>query len=147
MSIKANIPAPLQDLVSQLEVMDREERSSFLIELSEQFTEAPPDVAVRPFPQERRVPNCESEVYVWATDRENGSLDFHYVVENPYGVSAKAVAVALKETLSGQPLEKVAAVPPDTVDKLFGRQLAMGKGEGLRGMFEMTAYEAKRRIR
>ena len=141
------VPEPLLRLISQLETMSRDERGEFLIELSNEFSDPPSDIAVSPYPEENRVPNCESEAYVWAVDRESGGLDFHFAVENPQGVSARAVAVTLKDTLSGQPLEDVAAVPADIVDRMFGKRLSMGKGEGLRGLVQLTVYQAKRRIR
>jgi cysteine desulfuration protein SufE len=93
------------------------------------------------------VQKCESEAYIWAEDRDDGTLDFHYAVENPQGVSAKAVAAILKETLSGEPLEEVASVSPEILQRIFGRQLSMGKGEGLSGIIELSAAEAKRRLR
>ena len=141
------IPQPLEELLQQLDNLDQQERGAFLIELADEFETVPPEVASRPYPDNHRVPKCESEAFVWATDRSDGALDFHFAVENPHGISARAVSAALAETLSGQPLEEVAAVPPDIVNRMFGRQLSMGKGEGLAGIVEMATYFAHRRLR
>lgn len=127
-------------------VSDRTERIQLLIDIADRFREVPPRLAQRPFPAECQVPACESEAYVWAEPRPDGTLDFHFAVENPQGVSAKAMAVILGDALSGAPLEQVAAVPQDVVYKVFGKELSMGKSMGLMGMVSMVANLAKKRL-
>jgi cysteine desulfuration protein SufE len=56
------------------------------------------------------------------------------------------MAVILDEALSGQPLEQVAAVPCDIVYQFFGKEISMGKGQGLMGMTSMVQEEAKKRL-
>ena len=141
-----NIPSPLAEMLEELDALDRVERSQYLLELSDEFSEVPESIATRPFPENRRVPKCESEAFVWAQDQDDGTLKFHYAVENPLGISARAMGVILDETLSGQPVDQVASVPPDIVHRIFGRQLSMGKGEGLAAMVEYSTYEARRRL-
>ena len=141
-----NIPSPLAEMLEELDALDRVERSQYLLELSDEFSEVPESIATRPFPENRRVPKCESEAFVWAQDQDDGTLKFHYAVENPLGISARAMGVILDETLSGQPVDQVASVPPDIVHRIFGRQLSMGKGEGLAAMVEFSTYEARRRL-
>ena len=141
-----NIPSPLTEMLEELDALDRVERSQYLLELSDEFSEVPESIATRPFPENRRVPKCESEAFVWAQDQDDGTLKFHYAVENPLGISARAMGVILDETLSGQPVDQVASVPADIVHRIFGRQLSMGKGEGLAAMVEYSTYEARRRL-
>ncbi|MFW6195116.1 MAG: SufE family protein [Chloroflexota bacterium] len=141
------IPEPLEELVGQLESLDRTERGQMLIELSDEFHEVSPEVAQRPFPDDHRVQRCESEAYVWATERDDGTLDFHYAVENPQWLSARALSSIMRETLSGQPLEQVAAVPEDIAYRVFGGELSMGKGQGLMGLVAMTTSYARRKLR
>ncbi len=141
-----NIPSPLTKMLEELDALDRVERAQYLLELSDDFSEVPEAIATRPFPENRRVPKCESEAFVWAQDQDDGTLKFHYAVENPLGISARAMGVILDETLSGQPVDQVASVPPDIVHRIFGRQLSMGKGEGLAAMVEFSTYEARRRL-
>ena len=74
-------------------VSDRTERIQMLIDIAERFREVPPRLASRPFPPEHQVPACESEAYVWGEPRPDGTLDFHFAVENPQGISARALAV------------------------------------------------------
>jgi cysteine desulfuration protein SufE len=139
------IPEKLAQTLDALSLVpDRNERIQLLIDTAERFEDVSPRIATRPFPEENRVPACESEAFVWAERRPDGNLDFHFAVENPQGISAKAMAVILGNTLSGAPLEQVAAVPQDVVYKVFGNELSMGKSMGLMGMVGMVATLAKR---
>ena len=123
--------------------MDQELRFESLIELAGRFKPVDDRIAVRPFSAEHRVPGCESEAYAWA-ERTPAGLKFHFAVENPQGVSAKALAVVLDENLSGQPISEIKLVQPDLVYILFGRGLTMGKGQGLMGMVQMVKALAER---
>ena len=134
-------------MLEELDALDRVERAQYLLELSDEFEEVPEEIATRPFPENRRVPKCESEAFVWAQDQPDGTLKFHYAVENPLGISARAMGTILDETLSNQPLDQVANVAPDIVHRIFGRQLSMGKGEGLAAMVEITTFEARQRAK
>jgi len=138
--------SPLAALAGEFDAFDRDERSDMLIDYADRFVEVPPAVATRPFPEEHRAPRCESEAYVWATDNPDGTVQFHFAVENPQGLSAKAWAVILDETLSGRPLAEVARVPGDVVFRIFGRDLSMGKGQGLLGMYDLVQHEVKKRL-
>jgi cysteine desulfuration protein SufE len=143
----AEIPETLADKLEALSLVpDRAERIQILIDTAERFQEVPPEIATRPFPEDHRVPACESEAFVWAERRPDGRLDFHFAVENPQGISAKAMAVILKSSLSGQPLEQVAAVPQDVVYQVFGNELSMGKSMGLMGMVSMVTTLAKKAL-
>ena len=140
------LPAPLADVIADLEFVDRGLRMELLIEFADRFTDVPPSIASRPFPEVNRAPRCESDAFVFVTDRPDGTFDLHFAVENPQGLSAKAWAVIMADTLSGQPLERVAAVPQDVIFKIFGKDLSMGKGQGLVGMLELAQHEARRRL-
>ena len=78
----------LAELVSALAGLDRSGRIEALIALAEGFREVPARLAQRPFPEPNRVPACESQAFVFAEPRADGSLDFHFAVENPQGISA-----------------------------------------------------------
>lgn len=130
-------------------ITDRRERADLLIEMADRFAavKVPETLAVKPYPPEHRAPACESEAYVWAVDRPDGTLDFYFDVLNPQGLSAMAMSVILKETLDGQPLDQVAQVSTDIVPQIFGREITMGKGAGLSGIVSLVQYEAKRRLK
>lgn len=139
------IPEKLSNTLDTLSlVSDRSERIQLLIDIAERYREVPPRIAQRPFPEEHRVPACESEAYVWGEPRPDGTIDFHFAVENPQGISARAMAVLLGDALSGAPPEQVAAVPQDVVYRVFGNELSMGKSMGLMGMVSMITNMARK---
>jgi len=141
------IPDKLASTLDTLAMVpDRSDRIQLLIDIADRFHEVPPQVARRPFGEANKVPACESEAYVWGEARPDGALDFHFAVENPQGISAKAMAVLLGDTLSGAPLAQVAAVPQDIVYRVFGKELSMGKSMGLMGMVSMVANLAKKQL-
>ncbi|MEA2195806.1 MAG: cysteine desulfuration protein SufE [Solirubrobacteraceae bacterium] len=139
------VPDKLNETLEALEMVpDRNERIQLLIDIAGRFEEVPPRLARRPFAAEHQVPACESEAYVFGEERPDGTLDFHFAVENPQGISAKAMAVILGEALSGAPPAQVAEVSQDVVYQVFGRELSMGKSMGLMSMVGMVAAMAKR---
>ena len=117
-----------------------------LIDYADRFVEVPPAIAVRPFPETHRAPRCESDAFIWAIDQPDGTLKFHFAVENPQGLSAKAWAVIMDETMSGRPLEEIASTSGEAIFRIFGRDLSMGKGQGLLGMLDLVQHEVKRRL-
>ena len=140
-----SIPPKLQEFIDDLALFDRQDRMQVLIETSDRFEEVPPRIAERPFDESHLVPKCESQAYVWAEPVDD-SLKFHFAVENPQGVSARALAVLLDESLSGQDLELIADASVDAVFEIFGKDVSMGKGEGLTGMISMVARYARERL-
>ncbi len=132
-------PEKLREFLETLTmVMDESERASLLISYADRFREVPPEIARRPFPHDHRVPFCESDAYVWAVPKPDGTLQFYFAVENPSGVSAKALSAILDKTLSGEPPSQVACVWPDVVEKIFRQNISMGKGMGLMSMVQIV---------
>jgi len=105
-----------------------------LLSYADQFKEVPPAIATRPFPKSHQVPQCESDAYVWATKQPDGTMQLYFAVENPSGISAKALAAILDKTLSGLPAAQVAGVNCDIVERIFRQNISMGKGMGLMAM-------------
>ena len=140
------VPEKLTNTLDALDLIeDRSERIQMLIDIAGRFKEVPPQIARRPFPKEAQVSACESEAYVFTEEKPDGTLGYHFAVENPQGISAKAMAVILDDTLSGAPPGEVAQVPQDIVYRVFGRELSMGKSMGLMSMVGMVAALAKRK--
>jgi cysteine desulfuration protein SufE len=140
------LPERLESLVATLESLDRGDRIEMLIEMADQFRPVPARIAQRPYPAEHRVPGCESEAYLWSEAHPEGTLTYHFAVENPQGISAMALAEILKRSLSGAPLDEVAAVPADVIYRIFGNELSMGKSLGLMGMVNMARAEARQHM-
>lgn len=141
------MPEGLKTLLEDFQFADRTERIDMLIEYADRFQEVPERIARRPFPEENHVQKCESEAYVWAEELPDGTLKFHFAVENPQGLSAKAWSVIMDETLSGAPLEAVADVPCDAVFTVFGKDVSMGKGMGLMGITDLVTTYARQRLK
>ena len=139
------LPARLEALLDLLAgVTDPAERASVLISFADQFREVPPEVATRPFPREHQVPQCESDAYAWAVVQPDGTLKLYFAVDNPSGISARALGAILDRTLSGLPPEQIADVPPDIVERIFRQNISMGKGMGLMSMVLAVQALARR---
>ena len=133
------IPEPLQDTLDAFRMMeDRQERVQALIDMADHFKPVPERVATPPFPEAARVPHCESEAFAFVEPGDDGTLRYHFAIENPQGVSAMAMAAIIDRTMSGQAADSVLAVQPDVIYDLFGRELSMGKSAGLMGMIQMV---------
>ena len=124
-------------------VGDPADRANLLISFADQFRPVPPDVATPPFPRERLVPYCESEAYVWLVPQADGTANVHFAVENPSGISAKALASILSSTLSGLTPGEIEQVSPDIVEQIFRQNISMGKGMGLMAMVQAVQALAR----
>ena len=126
------------------------DRNQMLIEYSDQFAGVPAHIAQRPYPQANQVPHCESDAYVFVEPLPNDAggpprLKFYFAVENPFGVSARALSAILDATLSGLPADVIATMPiEDIVPTLFGRNISMGKGQGLLSIAAVVKRLAQR---
>lgn len=136
-------PSKLQAVVDMFAMFDPADRTNMLLSYADQFKDVPPDVATRPFAKNHLVPACESEAYAWAMKRPDGTLKLHFAVENPSGVSAKALAAILDKTLSGLKPEEIGQVDASIVEKLFRQNISMGKGMGLMSMVEAVRSLAR----
>ena len=122
---------------------DPADRVDLLLSFADRFREVPPAVAARPFPEINRVPSCESEAYAWGVLQDDGTLALHFAVENPSGVSAKALASILDRGLSGLAPAEVAKISPDIVYEIFRRDISMGKGLGLMSLVSAVQVIAR----
>jgi cysteine desulfuration protein SufE len=136
-------PAKLQAVVDMFGMFEPHDRTNMLLSYSDQFREVPPEVASRPFDTSHQVPQCESDAYAWAMRQPDGTLKLYFAVENPSGVSARALAAILDKTLSGLPPDEIAQVDSSIVEKLFRQNISMGKGMGLMSMVEAVRSLAR----
>ncbi len=129
------------------------ERNAMLVEYSDQFESVPERIATRPYPLDHQVPHCESDSYVFTepvgpVQGGDTRLKFFFAVENPFGVSARSLCAILDQTLSGLPAAEIAALPIDElVPTFFGRNVSMGKGQGLLGIASVVKIFAQRYAR
>jgi cysteine desulfuration protein SufE len=136
-------PQKLQAVIDMFGMFDPADRTNMLLSYADQFKEVPPEVASRPFAKSHQVPQCESDAYAWAMKQPDGTLKLYFAVENPSGVSAKALAAILDKSLSGLPASEIAQVDSSIVEKLFRQNISMGKGMGLMSMVEAVRALAK----
>jgi sulfur transfer protein SufE len=127
------------------------ERNQMLIEYSDQFAGVPEHISTRPYPLANQVPHCESDSYVFV-ERLDGAapdgsprLKFHFAVENPFGVSARALSAVLDATINGLSANEIASMPiEDLVPTLYGKNISMGKGQGLLSIAAVVKKLAQR---
>ena len=140
-----SLPSKLQEVLELFASFDDPaDRTTLLLGYADQFRQVPPSIATRPYAKTCLVPHCESEAYVWAILQPDQTMKLYFAVENPSGVSAKALATILDKTLSGLPPEEVAKVTPDIVEQIFRQNISMGKGMGLMSMVGAVQALARR---
>jgi sulfur transfer protein SufE len=143
------LPGALRDVIDTFAlVSDPADRANLLIDFADRFRPVPPEIATPPFSRDHLVPYCESEAYVWLVPQADGTANLHFAVENPSGISAKALASILVSTLSGLTPEEIEQVSPDIVEQIFRQNISMGKGMGLMAMVQAVqalARAARRR--
>jgi cysteine desulfuration protein SufE len=143
----SDYPPKLQEYLEDFGfISSREDRVDFLIDIADAFTPVPASIATPPYDEAQRVIGCESEAFVWAIDRPDGTLDFYFDVLNPQGLSAKAMSAILDQSCSGAPLDQVAAVNGEVVFTFFGKDISMGKGRGLTELINAVVYQARLRL-
>ena len=139
------LPGALRDVLDAFALVnDPVDRANLLISFADRFTPVPAEVATPPYPKDHLVPYCESEAYVWLILRHDGTARLHFAVENPSGISAKALASILASTLSGLTPEAIEHVSPDIVEQIFRQNISMGKGMGLMAMVQAVQALARR---
>ncbi len=139
-----SLPTKLQELLETFDMFpDPADRTGMLLSYADQFREVPEEIAARPFAESHQVPQCESDAYVWAVKQPDGGLKLWFAVENPSGVSAKALAAILDRTLSGLPPEQIAQIDASIVERIFRQNISMGKGMGLMSMVEAVRALAR----
>ena len=140
-------PSSLQAVLETFDMFpDPADRTGLLLSYSDQFKDVPPQVATRPFDRSHQVPQCESDAYAWAMRQPDGTLTLYFAVENPSGVSARALAAILQRTLSGLPPESIAQVDSSIVERIFRQNISMGKGMGLMSMVDAVRALARRAL-
>ena len=140
----SNIPQKLSEFLEKLSMFpDESQRINMLISYADKFKAVTEEIAQRPYSDENKIPFCESGAYVWVKKNTDRTLKFYFAVENPQGISAKALAVILDKTLSGEKPEALLNLPDDLVYKIFGQGLSMGKNMGLTGMMQMIQRKSK----
>ena len=143
-------PEALRDVLEVFET-NPADRNQMLIEYSDQFSGVPEEICARPYPPTNQVPHCESDSYVFVEPLDDPAttpsprLKFYFAVENPFGVSARALSAVLDSTINGLPADEIAKMPiEELVPTLFGKNISMGKGQGLLSIAAVVKRLAQR---
>lgn len=138
------IPAKLSEFLENFDlVSDRTERIDLLIELAKEFEPINPSETELPYPEDHRVPGCESEAFTWTFQNPDGRLRVEFAIQNPQGMSAKALAQILRTTLIGSSPQEIQAISEDIVFRIFGKDISMGKSMGLTNMIGQIKAQAR----
>jgi len=121
---------------------DPAERLMMLIEFASCYVEPSPAVAPRPFPAERRLSQCQGDIYFWALRRPDGRLGFSFAVESDEGISTRAFAVILQRSLSGGDPAEIVRIGPDALETIFGDELPAAKRTTLLAMLDAVHSSA-----
>ncbi len=136
-------PEELHEILEIINESSTSERHELLLDYSDRFQGVPEHIATRPYPESHRVVECESDVYVFTEKADNGGINFYIAVENPQGVSSRALSAILSESFNGASLETIERIPETLVFELFGRNVSMGKGAGMMGIIRLLKHFAR----
>lgn len=140
-------PQKLKQIIEILQSTEHQsDRAQMLIDYANKFQEVPASIAQRPFSEQNKIPACESDAYIWAIDNPDHTLKFYFAVENPSGISAKALAVILDTALSGLHTDDIIKIEPELVYDIFRQNISMGKGLGLMSMVGAVKTLAEQRL-
>lgn len=140
-------PIEIQEILDTINLFDTvQDKIDVLVNYAESFTEVPKSIAAHPFPQTNKVEYCESEAYVWVIKLDEGKFELYFAVDNPGGISAKALCSILQKTLSGKDAMTILSVNSDLVFELFGTKISMGKNLGLTGIIRMIHSQVKKML-
>ena len=144
MIIMDNYPPKLKEFLENIStIKDETQKIELLVDYADKYKNPAQEIKQPPYPAFCKVPFCESGVYVFTVIQDDNTPKFYFIIENPQGISAKALAVILDRTLSGQPPEQILKVDPGIVYQIFGEHLSMGKNLGLTGMVFTLQSELK----
>ena len=143
-----DLPQKLSEFIENLSAFENEnERNEILVDYADKFKSVPPEIAEKPYPEKNKIAFCESGAYVWTVMQTDKTPRFYFAVENPHGISAKALSVILDKTLSGVQPEEIIKISPDIVNEIFGNSLSMGKNLGLTGILLAMQRDVKNYLR
>ena len=139
-----NYPEKLKEFLERISsIKDEDQRIEILVDYADKFKNPPEEIFKPPYSTACKVPFCESGVYAMTRIQNDNTPKFYFAIESPQGISAKALAVILDKTLSGQPVQQILNVDPDIVYQIFGKEISMGKNLGLSGMVLLIQNELK----
>ena len=143
----SNYPTKLVELAEMLSTLSEQDRIEMLLDFSSKYIEVPAEIAKPPYSEKNKAPFCESNAYVWSNLDPEGKIRFHFAVENPQGLSARALTVILSNTLAGESPEAIINIPSNIITNIFSENLSIRKNLGLTGILQQVQAEAKKYLK
>lgn len=140
-------PTKLVELAEMLSTLSEQDRIEMLLDFSSKYIEVPAEIAKPPYSEKNKAPFCESNAYVWSNLSPEGKIRFHFAVENPQGLSARALTVILGNTLAGESPEAIINIPSNIITNIFSENLSIRKNLGLTGILQQVQAEAKKYLK
>ena len=124
------MPRSLQQYIARMSAADRSTRLDTLLDLAARLPALPPELQQESGREARRVPECQTAVYLWAEVR-NGAVRLAAEVprESP---TVRGFVSLLVDALDGKSPAEVAAMPDDLLHALrLDDALGMTRTQGL----------------
>lgn len=110
-----NLPAPLAELLAELEEVPAAQRLEFVVELGEELP-PPPEAYLQKPDLLEAVPECQSPIFL-ATELEDDTVRLIFSAPAE-AVTTRGLAAILYEGLNGRSVEEVLALPADLALRL-----------------------------
>lgn len=123
--------ATLDTTIRRFQAADRNTRLETLLDYSRKLPPLPPEFEALKARGVNRVPECQTEVYLWVTVDDEGRVHLHADVPREAPTVRGFLALLVKNLENATPAE-VAAVPDDILDRLaLTEALGMTRTQGL----------------
>lgn len=130
----------LDDLISELDDLDPEEKLEWLVEFADELPDVAPGKRVEPFPESCRILECQTPVHLWVAT-ENGRLHLEADVPKKSPTVRGLVALVVCG-LEGATVEQALELPDDMVSHLgLSSILGMTRQQGFRGVISRIKRE------
>jgi len=139
-------PQKLKDIVDVLSSLPEHDRIEMLLDFASKYKAVPEEIASPPYPEDNKAQMCESNAFVWSTLDSSNKINFHFAVENPQGLSARAFVVILQRNLNGESPQLIQNIPNEIITKIFSESLSIRKNIGLTNILQKVQQEAKKYI-
>jgi len=132
----------LDDIISELQDLDDREKLEFLVEFSNQLPPLSPERAALEHPQDCRVQECQTAVYLWVEVKEGRvQLEADVPRQSP---TVRGLVALLVEGLNGEPADAVLELPEDLLPELgLVEALGMQRRQGLGGVIRRIQRDVR----
>ncbi|WP_373650407.1 SufE family protein [Schlesneria sp. DSM 10557] len=137
---KIAISMRLNELISELDDLEPEEKLQWLVEFADELPAVSPEKRVVPFPESCRVQECQTPIHLWVGTQEG---KIHLEADVPAKSPTVRGLVALVVCgLQGEPVSAALSLPDDMVAHVgLDAVLGMTRQQGFRGVIARIKRE------